>query len=133
MTCQRERKIEIAIPGMEKSLCSSHENKETDDNVLDFNFDYCENEIDENENSNDDEHEKNTIEMGIELGNEAESERDREILENEEGEELKQNNEDTFIKLGCDGRLRGRCGTPGKMKTKKAILLTVLIIRYIIM
>ena len=54
MTCQRERKIEIAIPGMEKSLCSSHENKETDDNVLDFNFDYSENEIDENENSNDD-------------------------------------------------------------------------------
>ena len=64
MTCQRERKIEIAIPGMKKSLCCSHENKETDHNVLDFNFDYCENEIDENENSNDDEHEKNIIEMG---------------------------------------------------------------------
>ena len=70
--------------------------------------------------------------MGIELGKEAERERDRKILENEERGEIKQNNEDTFIKLGCDGRLRGRCETPGKMKTKKAILLTVLIIRYII-
>ena len=49
MTCQRN--IEIAITGMEKSLYSSHENKETDDNVLDFNFDYCENDIDEIKNS----------------------------------------------------------------------------------
>ena len=57
--------------------------------------------------------------MGIELGKEAERERDRKILENEERGEIKQNNEDTFIKLGCDGRLRGRCGTPGKMKTMK--------------
>ena len=54
-------------------------------------------------------------------------------MENEEREELKQNDEDTFVKLGRDGRLRGRCGTPGKMKTKKVISLTVLIIRYIIM
>ena len=51
MTCQRERKIEIAIPGMKKSLCCSHENKETDDHESNFNFDYCDNEIDENENS----------------------------------------------------------------------------------
>ena len=51
MTCQRERKIEIAIPGMEKSLCSSHENKGTGDHESNFNFDYCDNEIDENENS----------------------------------------------------------------------------------
>ena len=100
-------------------MYSCHENKEPCDHESDFNFDYCDNDIDENENSNDDEHEKNTIEMGIELGKEAESERDRKVLENEETEELKQNDEDTFIKLGCDGRLRRRCGTPGKMKTIK--------------
>ena len=51
MTCLRERKIEIAIPGMKKSLYSCHENKETDDHESNFNFDYCDNEIDENENS----------------------------------------------------------------------------------
>ena len=112
----------------EKSLYSCHENKETCDHESDFNFDYCDNDIDENENSNDHEHEKNIIEMGIELGKGAERERDRKVLENEEREELKQNDEDKFIKLvdfgmagfiGRDGRLTGRCGTPGKMKTIK--------------
>lgn len=40
-------------------------------------------------------------------------------MEIEEREELKQNDEDAFIKLGRDGRLREKCGTPGKMKTMK--------------
>ena len=52
MTWLRGRKIEIVIPGMKKSLYSCHENKETGDHESDFNFDYCDNEIDENENSN---------------------------------------------------------------------------------
>ena len=63
MTCLRERKIEIAIPGM----YSCHENKETGGHESDLNFDYCDNENDENGNSDDHEHEKNIIEMGIEL------------------------------------------------------------------
>ena len=151
---EKGKKTETAIPGMKKSLSatflpfqdnlrnSCHENKETDDHESDFNFDYCDNESDENGNSDHHEHEKNIVEMGIEIGKEAERERDNKILENEEREELKHKDEDIFIKLadfgmagfiGRDGRLRGRCGTPGKMKTKKAILLTVLIIRYIIM
>ena len=76
----------------------------------------------------DHEHEKNIIEKGIELWKEAERERDRNVLENKVREELKQNDEDTFIKLadfgiagfiGRDERLRRRCGTPGKMKTIK--------------
>ena len=88
MTCLRERKIEIAIPGMTKSLYSCHEKKETGGHESDFNFDYCDNENDENGNSDDHEHEKNIIEMGIELWKEAERERDRKVLENEEREEF---------------------------------------------
>ena len=80
MMCLKERKIEIAIPGMKKSLNSCHENKKTGDHESDFNFDYCDNEIDENVNSNDHEHEKNIIELG------KEAERDRKVLENEERE-----------------------------------------------
>ena len=51
MTQLRGRKIEIVILGMKKSLYSCHEKKETGDHESDFNFDYCDNEIDENENS----------------------------------------------------------------------------------
>ena len=36
---------------MKKSLYSCHEKKETGDHESNFNFDYCDNEIDENENS----------------------------------------------------------------------------------
>ena len=50
---------------------SCHENEETDDYESNFNFDYCGNEINENEKSNDrdceNEHEQNIIEMGIEV------------------------------------------------------------------
>ena len=132
-TREKEKKMEIVIPGMKKSLSATFlpfqdnlclQNKETDDHESDFNFDYCENEIDENENRNDHEHEKNIIE----IEKEAEKERERKILENEQREEVKQIDEDIYIKLadfgmagfiGRDGRLRGRCGTPGTMKIKK--------------
>lgn len=99
----------------------------------DFNFDYsvCSDDYDNNNDNND-----NDIEMKMGMGSmdcDIERERDekseskRERGKNEnwsdgEREEEEKKDEDIFIKLadfgmagfiGRDGRLRGRCGTPG--------------------